>query len=62
MLDRDEDMVSSGTRHPFMAEYKVGFNKDGKIVAVKMNMYCNAGYSMDLSCGVSSRHKSMKAE
>ncbi|KAK6642313.1 hypothetical protein RUM44_014036 [Polyplax serrata] len=55
MLDRDEDMVSSGTRHPFMAEYKVGFNKDGKIVAVKMNMYCNAGYSMDLSCGVLDR-------
>ncbi len=23
MLDRDEDMISSGGRHPFLARYKV---------------------------------------
>ena len=23
MLDRDEDMMSTGTRHPFLAKYKV---------------------------------------
>lgn len=26
MLDRDEDMVSSGTRHPFYGKYKVMFH------------------------------------
>ncbi|KAL0266984.1 UNVERIFIED_CONTAM: hypothetical protein PYX00_009375 [Menopon gallinae] len=55
MLDRDEDMMMTAGRHPFMAKYKVGFNKDGKIVAVSMDIYCNAGYSMDLSCGVLDR-------
>ena len=25
MLDRDEDMISTGTRHPFLAKYKVIF-------------------------------------
>ena len=25
MLDRDEDMMSTGTRHPFLANYKVIF-------------------------------------
>ena len=31
MLDRDEDMIHSGTRHPFLAQYKVGFNGNGRI-------------------------------
>ena len=53
MLDRDEDMLMSGTRHPFLARYKFGFNKDGKIIAIKMTVYCNSGYSMDLTPGVS---------
>lgn len=26
MLDRDEDMMSTGTRHPFLTKYKVIFN------------------------------------
>lgn len=25
MLDRDEDMLTTGGRHPFYAKYKVGF-------------------------------------
>lgn len=53
MLDRDEDMQVSGTRHPFYHKYKVSFNKDGKITACKINIYQNAGYSIDLSCSVS---------
>ena len=31
MLDRDEDMMHSGTRHPFLSKYKVGFEPNGKI-------------------------------
>ncbi|KAJ8309320.1 hypothetical protein KUTeg_014194 [Tegillarca granosa] len=34
MLDRNEDMVHTGTRHPFLGKYKVGFKEDGKIQAV----------------------------
>ena len=31
MLDRDHDMISSGTRHPVLGKYKVAFSKDGNI-------------------------------
>ncbi|XP_011310367.1 xanthine dehydrogenase [Fopius arisanus] len=55
MLDRDEDMMISGTRHPFMHRYKVGFTKEGKIKGVKIEIFNNAGYSMDLSVSVLER-------
>lgn len=55
MLDRDEDMMMTGTRHPFMFRYKVGFMKSGKIEAVKIDIYNNAGYSIDLSISVLER-------
>uniref|UniRef100_A0A7G3B8P1 Xanthine dehydrogenase n=1 Tax=Lutzomyia longipalpis TaxID=7200 RepID=A0A7G3B8P1_LUTLO len=56
MLDRNEDMLMTGTRHPFLYQYRVGFEKNGKITAVDMKMYNNGGYSLDLSrevCNVS---------
>lgn len=52
MLDRDEDMMITGTRHPFLHKYKVSFNKDGKITGCKIKIYNNAGYSIDLSFSV----------
>ncbi|XP_020282076.1 xanthine dehydrogenase [Pseudomyrmex gracilis] len=55
MLDRDEDMMISGTRHPFLFKYKVGFNSDGLIKVAKVNIYNNAGYSHDLSVAVLER-------
>ncbi|XP_029159752.1 xanthine dehydrogenase-like [Nylanderia fulva] len=55
MLDRDEDMLISGTRHPFLFKYKVGFNNDGLIKVAKIHIYNNAGYSFDLSISVLER-------
>eukprot|EP00924_Labyrinthula_sp_SR-Ha-C_P015854 snap_masked-scaffold_4-processed-gene-11.29-mRNA-1 protein AED:0.00 eAED:0.00 QI:0/-1/0/1/-1/1/1/0/1317 len=55
ILDRDDDMVSSGTRHPFVGEYKVGFTNDGMITAVEVDLFSNAGYSHDLSESVMER-------
>ncbi|XP_015600760.1 xanthine dehydrogenase [Cephus cinctus] len=55
MLDRDEDMLISGTRHPFYYKYKVGFNNDGYIKVVEVHIYNNCGYSMDLSGSVLER-------
>ncbi|XP_045474437.1 xanthine dehydrogenase [Harmonia axyridis] len=49
MLDRDEDMIMTGGRHPFQMKYKVAFDDQGKILGCKIKIYCNAGYSMDLS-------------
>ncbi|XP_066155943.1 xanthine dehydrogenase isoform X1 [Euwallacea fornicatus] len=55
MLDRDEDMVMTGGRHPCLMKYKVAFNDDGKILGCEAEIYLNAGYSVDLSMGVCER-------
>ncbi|XP_066122938.1 xanthine dehydrogenase/oxidase isoform X2 [Saccopteryx bilineata] len=55
MLDRDEDMLITGGRHPFLAIYKVGFMKTGKIVALEVDHYSNAGNTQDLSGSVMER-------
>lgn len=55
MLDRDEDMLITGGRHPFLARYKVGFMKTGIIVALEVNHYSNAGNTMDLSGSIMER-------
>lgn len=33
----------SGTRHPFLAKYKVGFTQQGKVTALDVELYNNAG-------------------
>eukprot|EP01112_Ceratiomyxa_fruticulosa_P007100 TRINITY_DN1832_c0_g1_i2.p1 TRINITY_DN1832_c0_g1~~TRINITY_DN1832_c0_g1_i2.p1 ORF type:complete len:1364 (-),score=294.56 TRINITY_DN1832_c0_g1_i2:173-4264(-) len=55
VLDRDVDMVTSGYRHPFLGRYKVGFTKEGKVMALDLHLYADAGYSFDLSGGVMDR-------
>ncbi|XP_066474776.1 xanthine dehydrogenase/oxidase [Tiliqua scincoides] len=55
MLDRDEDMLISGGRHPFLGQYKVGFKKNGRITSLEVTYYSNGGNSMDLSHGVMDR-------
>ncbi|CAG4982084.1 unnamed protein product [Parnassius apollo] len=49
MLDRDEDMQMTGTRHPFLIKYKVAATKEGKLMGALVNIYNNGGYSIDLS-------------
>ncbi|XP_059046310.1 xanthine dehydrogenase [Achroia grisella] len=55
MLDRDEDMQMTGTRHPFLIKYKVAATKEGKLMGAKVHIYNNAGYSIDLSGAVVER-------
>jgi len=55
MLNRDEDMMTSGQRHPFLARWKVGVNEDGKLQALDADVFCNAGWSQDLSGAVCDR-------
>ena len=55
MLSREEDMVVTGTRHPFRGEYKVGFTNEGLLVSLELDMFANAGYSADLSLAVLER-------
>ncbi|ETI28697.1 xanthine dehydrogenase [Cladophialophora carrionii CBS 160.54] len=55
MLNRDEDIMTSGQRHPFLGIWKVGVNKDGKIQALRCNVFNNAGWCQDLSAAVVDR-------
>lgn len=55
MLNRDEDMLLSGQRHPVQARWKVGVSKDGMLVAMDADVYDNAGFSQDMSGAVMDR-------
>lgn len=55
VLDRDEDMLGTGYRHPYLIKYKVAFNQGGKIFGAIFDLYGNAGYSQDLSFPVNDR-------
>ncbi len=48
-LPRRLDMVLTGKRHPFLARFEAGFNRDGVLQAVKLSLYADAGWSLDLS-------------
>jgi len=48
-LHRMEDMRMTGKRHPYSADYRIGLDKDLKIVAYEATFYQNAGASADLS-------------
>ncbi|XP_058199349.1 xanthine dehydrogenase 1-like isoform X1 [Rhododendron vialii] len=54
-LDRDVDMMTTGQRHSFLGKYKVGFNNDGKVLALDLEIYNNAGNSLDLSLAILER-------
>ncbi len=54
-LDRDDDMVATGKRHGFHYEYEVGFDDDGLIRAVSIEMAAQAGFSADLTGPVVTR-------
>jgi xanthine dehydrogenase/oxidase len=55
MLNRDEDMLTSGQRHPFLTRWKVAVNKDGKLQALDADVTCNGGWTQDLSGAVCER-------
>ena len=54
-LDRDDDMTMTGKRHDFLAEYDVGFDGTGRIVALSIMLASRCGYSADLSGPVNDR-------
>jgi len=53
--NRDQDMILTGKRHPFLATFKVGFDAQGLLLAVQVTLYSNGGWSMDLSQAVTDR-------
>lgn len=53
--DRDEDMIVTGKRHDFLADYEVGFDPQGRILAVRATLAARCGFSADLSGPVTDR-------
>ena len=54
-LDRDDDFMITGKRHPFAYDYTVGFDNSGRITGLKLLMAVNCGFSADLSGPVADR-------
>ena len=54
-LPRLLDMALTGKRHPFLARYHAGFQKDGQLDGVRIALYSDGGWSLDLSLPVLSR-------
>ena len=54
-LDRDDDFMITGKRHPFAYDYDVGFDGDGRITGLTLDMMANCGFSADLSGPVCDR-------
>ncbi|CAH1792849.1 unnamed protein product, partial [Owenia fusiformis] len=44
ILDRETDMIKTGKRTKFHAKYKVGCNKEGKILAHEVKLYADSGF------------------
>ena len=54
-LDRDDDMCLTGKRHDFLADYQIGFDEDGTILALETVMASRCGYSADVSGAINDR-------
>jgi xanthine dehydrogenase large subunit len=48
-LNRRDDMTSTGKRHPYSSDFRIGLKKDGTIIAFEADYYQNAGAATDLS-------------
>ncbi|MDP1966231.1 MAG: xanthine dehydrogenase molybdopterin binding subunit [Reyranella sp.] len=54
-LPREIDMIATGKRHGFDYRYTVGFDGDGRVLALDAMLAADAGFSLDLTPGVIAR-------
>ncbi|WP_417456132.1 xanthine dehydrogenase molybdopterin binding subunit [Kordiimonas sp.] len=54
-LDRDDDMIMTGKRHDFRYDYDVGFDDEGRITGMAIEMASRCGRSTDLSPAINDR-------
>ncbi|QNP61449.1 xanthine dehydrogenase molybdopterin binding subunit [Paenacidovorax monticola] len=54
-LDRDDDFLVTGKRHPFAYDWEAGYDDSGRITGLKLRMAANCGFSADLSGPVADR-------
>lgn len=48
-LTRNQDITLSGKRHPYHAQWEVGFDEDGRLLALRATVTSDGGWSLDLS-------------
>ncbi len=48
-LNRTQDLTMSGKRHGFHAQWKIGFDAEGRIQALDATLTADGGWSLDLS-------------
>ena len=54
-LDRDDDMTMTGKRHDVRVDWRCGFDGEGVLGGVDVELAGRCGYSADLSLGVNDR-------
>jgi xanthine dehydrogenase molybdopterin binding subunit/xanthine dehydrogenase small subunit len=54
-FNRDQDMMITGKRHPFLGKFRVGFDEHGMLLAAKIDLFSNGGWSLDLSRAITDR-------
>ncbi|MEI6761946.1 MAG: xanthine dehydrogenase molybdopterin binding subunit [Betaproteobacteria bacterium] len=54
-LDRDDDFLITGKRHPMVCDYTAGFDDSGRLCGLTLMMAMNCGFSADLSGPVADR-------
>jgi xanthine dehydrogenase large subunit len=55
ILTKDDDMIMTGKRNPFQNQYQVGFDSKGKILALSVQLFSDAGAYADLSTSIMER-------
>jgi len=54
-VDRDDDMVLTGKRHDFVADYEVGFDDEGRVLGARFELASRCGATADLSPAINDR-------
>lgn len=55
ILDREQDMIATGKRHPYSSDFKIGLDEGLKIKAFEVTYYQNGGAATDLSPAIMER-------
>jgi xanthine dehydrogenase large subunit len=55
VLSCDQDMQTTGKRHPYQSNYRVAFTNGGQITGLVIDYFSNGGFSADLSLAVMER-------
>ncbi len=54
-LFRDDDQKMTGKRHRFLSNYEAGFDADGKLLSVDIELNCDGGGATDLTFAILQR-------